>query len=217
MAFAIHCLDCDFDLKATTTGRCPECGRGFDPASPRTFASRSRRGHSVRGLLSAIVLAAVAFGLLRWSWEWPYGDSHHAAFRTIFGIGAALGVIASLLAAGNRSWFGRIPLLLVGTLCAWAGLFFASEKYFRVWQSSPDPPDEAFADTGPIGALLAGWIPGGLLVGVVFAAALLVLAWRRRGARRSGSVPEPVPGSGPGSPAAANTDPPHPPTTPPIA
>ena len=221
MATAIHCLDCDFELKATTTGRCPECGRAFDPASPRTFASRSRRGHALRGLLFAVVLAAVAFGLLRWSWEWPYGDAHEIALRSIFGVGLLVAAVAAVTAAVNRSWIGRIPLLLVGVLSVWAGLFFGLDKFYRVWQGSSDPPDEAFADTAPLGALLAGWIPGGLFVGVVFAAALLVLAWRRRGAPRSGAVPESVPGSGPGSvpgsPAAANADLPHPPTTPPVA
>jgi hypothetical protein len=208
MAVTIRCLDCDFDLNATTTGRCPECGRAFDPASPRTFASRSRRGHALRGLLHAVVLAAVAFGFLRWSWEWPYADAHKAAFRTIFGIGAALGVVAALLAARNRSWFGRIPLLLVGTLCVWAGLFFASEKFFRVWQASPDPPDEAFADTGPLGALLAGWIPGGLLVLVVFAAGRLFFAWRRRVALRAIVPPSPTPPET--GPATPPTSPPQP-------
>lgn len=203
MPSAILCLSCDYDLAATDSGRCPECGRAFDPANPATFESRRRGSQALLGIALAIGLAAAAFGLLRWSWEWPYADSHHAAFRTIFGIGAALGVVAALLAARNRSWFGRIPLLLVGTLCAWAGLFFASEKYFRVWQSSPDPPDEAFADTGPIGALLAGWIPGGLLVGVVFALGLLFFAWRRRVALRSivlDSAPPNTPTAPPTSP-----------------
>lgn len=147
-----------------------------------------------------------AYGLLRWSWDWPYGDSHHAAFRSIFGIGAALGVIAAVSAARNRSWFGRIPLLLTGTLCVWAGLFLASEKYFRVWQASPNSPDEAYADTAPLGALLAGWIPGGLFVGAVFAAGLFFLAWRRhrvcRSFRRSG------PPSPPTTPTVPPTNPP---------
>jgi hypothetical protein len=174
------CRSCDYDLAATGTGRCPECGRAFDPGNPSTFETRRRATQAILGVVLAIGLGFAAYGLLRWSWAWPYGDSHHAAFRSIAGVGATLGVIAAILAVRNRSWLGRIPLLLVGTLSAWAGLFFASEKYFRVWQASPDPPAEAFADTGPMGALLGGWIPGGVLVGAAFAAGLLVLAWHRR-------------------------------------
>ncbi len=179
MARTTLCLTCEYDLSATRTCRCPECGREFDSEDPSTFETCRRGTQAIRSIALAISLGMAAFGLLWWSWDWPYGNSHHAAFRSIFGIGVVLGVIAALSAARNRSWLGRIPLLLMGTLCVWAGLFFASEKYFRVWQASPDPPNEAFADTGPLGALLAGWIPGGLLVGVAFATGLLFFAWRR--------------------------------------
>ncbi len=185
MANAILCLTCDYDLASCDAGRCPECGREFDRSDRSTYETRRRGEQAVRGILLAIGLAAAGVGLLRWSWEWPYGDSHVSAFRAIFGLGLVLGVIAALSASRNRSWFGRIPLLLVGTLCVWAGLFFSSEKYYRVWQASPDPPDEAFADTAPIGALLAGWIPGGLFVGVAFLTGVLFFAWRRRRGHRS--------------------------------
>ncbi|MEY4005934.1 MAG: hypothetical protein RLZZ221_2030 [Verrucomicrobiota bacterium] len=202
MGREILCLNCDYDLTGVLTGRCPECGREFDPEDPSTFETRRRSSQAIRGIALAIGVGTGACGLLRWSWDWPYGDSHHTAFRSIFGIGATLGMIAALLAARNRSWFGRIPLLLIGTLCVWAGLFFASEKYFRVWQASSDPPDEAFADTAPLGALLAGWVPGGLLVGAVFTAGLLFFAWRRRRGRRSFRR------SGPQSPSTMPTVPP---------
>lgn len=205
MGQAMLCLNCDYDLVAIESCRCPECGREFDPGDPSTFETRRRSSQAILGIALAIGLGAAAYGLLRWSWDWPYGDSHHAAFRSILGIGAALGLIAALFAARNRSWFGRVPLLLMGTLCVWAGLFLASEKYFRVWQASPDPPDEAFADTGPMGALFAGWIPGGLLVGAVFAAGLLFFAWRRRGGRRFMRHDGPPP---PTMPAAPPTNPP---------
>lgn len=185
MARSMLCISCEYDLTAVGTGRCPECGREFDPANPWTDEIRSRRDQATSGILLSIGLGATAYALFKWSLDWPYGESHHAAFRSIMAIGAALGVIGALLAARYRSWLGRTPLLLTATICIWAGLFFASDTYYRVWQASEDPPDEAFADTGPLGALLFGWIPGGLAVGVVFAAVLLRSAWRRRGVHRS--------------------------------
>ena len=193
MSQAILCLSCEYNLVATGSGRCPECGQQFDPGDPSTFATHRRRSQAIRGIVLAIGLGGAAYGLLRWSWDWPYGNSHSAAFLSILGIGATLGVIAALSAARNRSWLGRIPLLLMGTLCVWAGLFFASEKYYRVWQASPDPPNEAYADTGPLGALLGGWVPGGLLVGAVFGAGVVFFAWHRRGGRRSIHHPGPPP------------------------
>ncbi len=36
------CLDCGYDLRACTRYVCPECGRGFSPDDPATFA---RPGH----------------------------------------------------------------------------------------------------------------------------------------------------------------------------
>ena len=103
-----------------------------------------------------------------------YGYSRHAAFTTISVIGLFGGIAAAVLAAWNRSWWGRVPLLLVGILCVWLGLFLGSDKYFRVWQSMPNAPDEAYADTAPLGALLAGWLPGGIIVGTVFVLSLLM-------------------------------------------
>jgi hypothetical protein len=109
--------------------------------------------------------------------------SRRAAFLTVLGIGLSCGVAAAGLAAWNRSWLGRIPLLMVGVLSVWLGLFLGSEKYFRVWQSMPDPSDEAYADTGPIGALLLGWLPGLIVVAASFAAFLVVAVILRRRSR----------------------------------
>ncbi len=109
-----------------------------------------------------------------------FGYSRHAAFLTIVGIGLVGGVGSAAAAAWNGRWLGRIPLLLVGVIGVWLGLFFGSDHSYRVWQSMPNPPDEAFADTAPIGALLLGWLPGSVIVGAAFGVTAMVLAWRRR-------------------------------------
>ena len=128
---------------------------------------------------------AVAIGIVvilgfRAAYVPDYGHSRHAAFLTIFGIGLAFGTGSAFLAAINRSWLGRVPLLIVGVISVWLGLFLGSDKGFRVWQSMPDPPDEAFADTGPLGALIAGWIPGSIIVGIAFGLCSLFIWLLRR-------------------------------------
>lgn len=39
----MFCLTCGYDLSATPPGPCPECGRRFDPANLRSWASASSR------------------------------------------------------------------------------------------------------------------------------------------------------------------------------
>lgn len=36
--FRAFCLNCFYDLRGLPTGRCPECGRAFDPDDPRTYS-----------------------------------------------------------------------------------------------------------------------------------------------------------------------------------
>jgi hypothetical protein len=36
----MRCLDCGYDLHGLSENRCPECGRGFDPDDPATYARR---------------------------------------------------------------------------------------------------------------------------------------------------------------------------------
>jgi predicted amidophosphoribosyltransferase len=33
----MRCLSCQYDLRKLAKGRCPECGREFDPKNRRTF------------------------------------------------------------------------------------------------------------------------------------------------------------------------------------
>ena len=184
----MFCSSCQYDLTGLGTGCCPECGRPFDPADPTTFETRRRGLQAILGVGLALVIGIAAI-LGFWAALMPdYGYSRHAAFLTIFGIGLLAGVVTATLAAWNRSWLARIPLLVVGIIGVWLGLFLGSDHSFRVWQSMPNPPDEAFADTAPIGALLLGWLPGSIVVGIVFGLSCLVLAWRRRRRRPLTSV-----------------------------
>jgi uncharacterized membrane protein HdeD (DUF308 family) len=179
----MYCRSCQYDLAGLDTGRCPECGHHFDPTDPTSFDRRRRGPHAIIGIGRAFLIGIVVVPAL-WAAMLPgYGHSRHAAFLTVFGIGLFCGVVAAGLAAWNRSWLGRIPLLLVGVLSVWLGLFLGSEKYFRVWQGMPNPSEEAYADTGPLGALLLGWLPGTVVVTVSFAAFLVVASVLRLRAR----------------------------------
>lgn len=50
--------------------------------------------------------------------------------------------------------------IFVGILALWAGLLLGSDLYFMVWQAMPNPPDQAYSDSGPSLLVIAGWIPG---------------------------------------------------------
>lgn len=179
----MYCPSCQYDLSRIDSRRCPECGRPFNPADPTTFDARRRGSQAILGIGLALVIgSAVILGF--WAaWKPNYGYSRHAAFLTMFGIGLFAAIATAILAGRNRSWLGRVPLLLVGILSVWLGLFLGSEKGFRVWQSMPNPPDEAFADTAPMGALLLGWLPGAVIVGAVFGLSRLVFGLYRRSGR----------------------------------
>lgn len=94
---------------------------------------------------------------------------YHEYFLPIFLSGCLIASIASCL-AGRLSgcvWPGL--LLIAGVLSFWAGLFIGSEAGYRAWQSMPDPPAEAFSDTSAMGALILGWLPGGIFCLALFA------------------------------------------------
>ena len=67
----MRCKTCHYSLENLTEHRCPECGRAFDPADPRTFLSASNAvlqrsltvQDSVAGILMLILLVA-ALGMM---------------------------------------------------------------------------------------------------------------------------------------------------------
>ena len=93
---------------------------------------------------------------------------YHTYFYPIFGAGLLFALIVSLVAGWRRGCIVPLICLPLGVFGFWAGLFFGAEIGYRQWQSMPDPPDEAFADTAPLGALLIGWLPGSVFCGAIF-------------------------------------------------
>lgn len=115
---------------------------------------------------------------------------YHEHFLPIFLAGCFVAAIASVFAGRASGCALPGTLLLIGVLSFWASLFFGSDYGYRTWQSTPDPPPEAFSDASVLGALIAGWVPGGLSCLTVFG---VVRGFRRldRGANRQGYPEEP--------------------------
>lgn len=93
-------------------------------------------------------------------------------FVPIFCVGCLISAVLAFTGGRLSGVIGPLALLCMSTLVCWGALFLGLEVGYQVWQSGPDPPPEAFSDTAPMGALLAGWVPG-----VVFACFWFGISW----------------------------------------
>ncbi len=61
-----RCLDCAYSLKGLESMRCPECGRGFDPADAATYSAQTldSRRLLVRAILGFALCLMMVLGLL---------------------------------------------------------------------------------------------------------------------------------------------------------
>jgi len=60
----MYCRRCSYDLRHFVEPRCPECGRAFDPADPRSYRRRPSRMNAVvlRISLALLAIALLAMG-----------------------------------------------------------------------------------------------------------------------------------------------------------
>ena len=180
----MYCAACGYPLSTTVDGvdrRCTECGRPYDPDDRWTWETRRRPPRALVGIGATIVLAAAIVGWIALALRFDYGHDFTTAVWWFLTMGAILALTAVVLAVRNRSWWGRVPLLGAGVLAGWAGLAMGVDHGFRVWQSGPNPPDEAFVDGAQgVVAFLTGWIPASIVVAVLFLGLLPVASGRRR-------------------------------------
>ena len=67
------CLDCEYPLRGLDTARCPECGRGFDPANRSSYRKLDRITYTCRlyagplvvgGFIAAFIIFVVLASVL---------------------------------------------------------------------------------------------------------------------------------------------------------
>ncbi len=91
-------------------------------------------------------------------------------FYPIFGTGLIIALFASIAAGKTSRILLAVVFMLIGIGSFWGSLFIGSEVGYQMWQSMPNPPDVAFNDTMPMGALIAGWVPACIFCGFIFGA-----------------------------------------------
>ena len=187
----MFCRTCSYDLKSLVASACPECGRPFDTGNPSTYDSRPRGQRLLIRVAASLAISVLAFGTTVagvWLASGLKFGSFETTVLTYVSLGAACALITAIAAACIPSWIARAILLLGGVLSMWVTFILGIDQGYRVWQSQPDAPDEAYADGGAsIGAIFVGWMPSGVWWLASFVVALLVVrALRRRSnARRA--------------------------------
>lgn len=80
-----------------------------------------------------------------------------------------MAAIAAFFAGRMSGCLAPALTLALGVLGFWVAIFIGVDMGYRGWQAMPDPPPEAFSDASAVGALVFGWIPGGILCLILFA------------------------------------------------
>jgi hypothetical protein len=171
------CIGCGYrlrELRAGATGyRCPECGRGFDPANPKTF-SKFPRGRFARWAArpiewTVVILSIVAaVGVMSVS-RWKLASFAPSTVDLIYYLRPAALWRRTSLITWRDSVF-TLSMLLAAFICSWwmmrlvIGLFHRSPTEF--------PENEKPVHTGRRHALLA--------MGLIVTAGGAALGWPYR-------------------------------------
>ena len=125
--------------------------------------------------------AIVSPNVLKTVWVmFRYGDPKYMAW------GMAISALIAFWVSRRMRRSFHLALIVAAVLPLWYATLMAADSGYRNWQGSANAPAEAYADTGPIFFLIAGWFPGW---GIVH---LLVLLFHRI-VPRSPVSPPPLP------------------------
>ena len=102
--------------------------------------------------------------------------------------GVVVAVALVVIAVRRFRWLGQVSSLLTATVVLWFSLAAGVSHGYGAWQTSPNPPDEAFADGAALtGSVMFGWLPAGLFCVVCWAAVAAPVLLRARTARHRGA------------------------------
>ena len=112
----IYCLGCSYCLEGLSNHRCPECGRGFDPLNPATFAInpghiRARRPGS--RLLSFAIIGLVLFFL---TFVHPSGGLYFLAIGSLLQTCVVLVGLCSAVFGSSRASVRLCVAIAIGVL-----------------------------------------------------------------------------------------------------
>ncbi len=133
-------------------------------ASCRREAPEERTKLFVR---TGIAITIVTLLAVTWIDGWREAQGHplHEELLLHLAYGFPLALAAGMRIPFARGWLRRIGLLVAGSVCFWLSLFLGTHIGYGAWQSMPNPPEEAYADGAKLMfALMAGWLPGAVLV-----------------------------------------------------
>ncbi|MEO1718376.1 MAG: hypothetical protein AAFR76_14850 [Planctomycetota bacterium] len=175
----MYCFSCLRPLDSSMHGKCRRCGLAFrdeDPESYKhTYSALDHLRSWPAGIALSAVIGLVGLSVLIFMLRVQFGTKESALFWHI-GVGLAIGGSGGLYAGWTRSWIARGLLLTECVIFFWAAFVGGVGAWFTTWQSMPNAPDDAYDDTGILGAVLVGWVPAALFVGGVFATTL----WMRK-------------------------------------
>ena len=145
-----------------------------------TFAQGMK--HRTIAIIAALaVLSPAILNVQKTVWVmFRYGEPRYMAW------GMAISSLIAFWASRRMRLSFHIALLVAATVPLWIAMYRAADSGYRNWQGSANAPAEAYADTGPIFFLIAGWLPSW---GIVY---LLLLLFQRFFPRLPGS-PRPLP------------------------
>ena len=107
-------------------------------------------------------------------------NPYHSTLLFFSGSALLVMMFLVLIAVWRFPLWVQLITVLLGIAIVWGGLFIGSELGFRNWQAMPNAPDEAYADTAPLGMLIAGWLPAGYFTAAWWGVlSLIALAVRR--------------------------------------